>query len=165
VSSDDRHESRDERMDRNWMELLQELRVSQMGVQILSGFLLTLPFQQRFAGLGTYERTLYLVTVVVACVATMLLITPVAIHRALFRRHRKEQVVAAADRLARAGLATLALAVTGVMTLVFTVVLGDAEGVVAGALLLLALVVFWWFVPHHLRAGGSSGADQEAQPR
>lgn len=148
---DGRDETRDERLDRNWGELLQELRVSQMGVQILAGFLLTLPFQQRFAGLSGYERGLYLVTVLVACVATMLLIAPVAIHRALFRRHQKGRVVAAADVLARAGLATLGLAVTGVVTLVFTVVLGDGEGVVVGALLLLAIATFWWFVPHRLR--------------
>ncbi|GAB3591356.1 DUF6328 family protein [Angustibacter peucedani] len=148
---DDRGESRDQKLDRNWMELLQELRVSQTGVQILAGFLLTLPFQARFAGIGGYERALYLVTVVVACTATVLLITPVAIHRALFRRHEKDRLVEAGDRLARAGLAALGLAVSGVVALVFTVVVGDVPGAIAGLVLLTAITTFWWFVPRRLR--------------
>ena len=149
---DDRTESHDERMDRNWSELLQELRVSQTGVQILAGFLLTLPFQQRFDDLGTPERTLYLVTVVVACVSTLLLVTPVVLHRALFRRHAKDTLVRAADRLARAGLMALGVTVSGVVTLVFAVVLGGWGGAVAGALLLLALGASWWLLPSRLRA-------------
>ncbi|HEX3002813.1 MAG TPA: DUF6328 family protein [Angustibacter sp.] len=149
---DDRTESHDERMDRNWNELLQELRVSQTGVQILAGFLLTLPFQQRFSQLGTPERTLYLVTVVVACLSTLLLVTPVVLHRALFRRHAKDTLVRAADRLARAGLVALGVTVSGVVTLVFTVVLGGWGGAVAGTLLLLALGASWWLLPSRLRA-------------
>ncbi|KQX69668.1 DUF6328 family protein [Angustibacter sp. Root456] len=149
---DDRGESHDERMDRNWNELLQELRVSQTGVQILAGFLLTLPFQQRFTQLGATTRTLYLVTVVVACVSTLLLVTPVVLHRALFRRHAKDTLVRAADRLARAGLGALGVTVSGVVTLVFTVVLGGWSGAVAGLLLLLALGASWWLLPRRLRA-------------
>ncbi len=146
-----RDETPDERLDRNWMELLQELRVSQTGVQILAGFLLTLPFQTRFAGLSSAERALYLLTVVVACVATILLITPVAIHRALFRQHRKARIVAAADRLARAGLVALGLTVSGVVALVFTVVLGGWAGAVAGTVLLVGIASSWWVVPRRLR--------------
>ncbi len=149
---DDRAESYDERMDRNWTELLQELRVSQTGVQILAGFLLTLPFQQRFSSLGTPERVLYLVTVVVACVSTLLLVTPVVLHRALFRRHAKDTLVRAADRLARAGLVALGVTVSGVVTLVFTVVLGGWGGTVAGVLFVLALGASWWLLPSRLRA-------------
>jgi O-antigen/teichoic acid export membrane protein len=148
---DERHESRNQRLDRNWNELLQELRVTQTGVQILAGFLLTLPFQARFAGLATFERWLYLVTVLVSCFATILLIAPVAVHRALFRRHEKDRLVDAADRLARAGLAALGLAVTGVVMLVFTVVLGRWQGLVAGAALLVSIIVFWLVIPRRLR--------------
>jgi hypothetical protein len=147
---DDRNESRDERLDRNWNELLQELRVSQTGVQILAGFLLTLPFQSRFAGLETPERVLYLVTVVIACTATILLVTPVAIHRTLFRRHAKDRLVQAADRLARAGLAALGLAVSGVVALVFTVVVGRWAGAAAAASALAALATFWWLLPRRM---------------
>ena len=68
-------------------------------MQILAGFLLTLPFQARFGGLSTSERTLYLVTAFISCVATILLVAPVAVHRALFRRHEKDRLVDAADRL------------------------------------------------------------------
>jgi len=140
---DDRDESRDQRLDRNWNELLQELRVTQTGVQILAGFLLTLPFQTRFSQLSTFEETLYLVTAFVSCVATILLVAPVAVHRALFRRHEKDRLVDAADRLARAGLVCLGLAVTGVVTLVFSVVLGQWQALPAGASLLTLIIVFW----------------------
>jgi hypothetical protein len=149
---DDRNESHDQRMDRNWNELLQELRVSQTGVQILAGFLLTLPFQQRFQGLGAPERTLYLCTVVVACVATLLLVTPVVLHRALFRRPAKDTLVRAADRLARAGLVALGLTVSGVVTLVFAIVVGRWAGAAAGVAMLLALGSSWWLLPSRLRA-------------
>ncbi|WP_426561714.1 DUF6328 family protein [Angustibacter sp. McL0619] len=148
---DQRHETRNQRLDRNWNELLQELRVTQTGVQILAGFLLTLPFQIRFAGLGSYERWLYLATVLVSCFATILLIAPVAVHRALFRRHEKDRLVEAGDVLARAGLTALGLAVTGVVMLVFTVVLGRWQGVVAAGALLCSIVVFWWVIPRRLR--------------
>ncbi|GAA4345744.1 DUF6328 family protein [Angustibacter luteus] len=148
---DDRHESRDQRLDRNWTELLQELRVTQTGVQILAGFLLTLPFQARFAGLPPFERGIYLVTVLLSCVATILLVAPVAVHRALFRRHEKDRLVDAADRLARAGLGALGLSLTGVVTLVFSVVLGRWEGIVAGSALLVAIVAFWVVIPLRLR--------------
>ena len=149
---DGRSETHNERADRNWNELLQELRVTQTGVQILAGFLLTLPFQARFGGLSSFERGIYLVTVVLSCVATILLVAPVAVHRALFRRHEKDRLVDAADRLARAGLAALGLSLTGVVALVFSVVLGRAEGIIAGSALLVAVVVFWVVIPLRLRS-------------
>jgi O-antigen/teichoic acid export membrane protein len=148
---DERNETRNQRLDRNWIELLQELRVTQTGVQILAGFLLTLPFQARFAGLGTFERWIYLGTVLVSCFATILLVAPVAVHRALFRRHEKDRIVEAGDRLARAGIAALGLSVTGVVTLVFSVVLGRWQGLVAGAALLCSVFVFWLLIPRRLR--------------
>src|ERR1043165_4341557 len=99
-----RPETPEQRSDRNWNELLQELRVMQTGVQILTGFLLILPFQSRFADLDDYQRTVYL-TLVLVCVATTgLLVAPVALHRALFRKHLKRSVVTGGDLMARAGL-------------------------------------------------------------
>ena len=85
---DDRDETEAERLDRNWSSLLQELRVTQTGVQLLTGFLLTLPFQPRFTGLDGIMRTVYLVTVACSLGATVLLVAPVSMHRVLFRRHR-----------------------------------------------------------------------------
>ena len=108
-----RQETPEQRSDRNWNELLQELRVMQTGVQILTGFLLILPFQSRFADLDDHQRTVYL-TLVLVCVATTgLLVAPVALHRALFRKHLKRSVVTGGDLMARAGLVLLAIALAG----------------------------------------------------
>ena len=120
-----RNETAAERMDRNWNELLQELRVTQTGVQILSGFLLTLPFQQRFATLDDLQRTIFLVAVSLSTVATALLVSPVSSHRLLFRRGAKDTLVTTGDRLAKAGLVALGLTVTTVVLLIFNVVLGE----------------------------------------
>ncbi|OSG24010.1 DUF6328 family protein, partial [Salmonella enterica] len=98
-----RSETYVERMDRNWDELMQELRVTQTGAQILVGFLLTIPFQQTFADLDDYQRTLYLVLVVLAVTGTSLIIAPVAMHRALFRKGRKPELVRWANVFARCG--------------------------------------------------------------
>jgi hypothetical protein len=148
--ADGRRETVDERMDRNWNELLQELRVAQTGVQILTGFLLTVPFQSRFTELDGYQRSVYLVLVVLAITATALIVAPVSLHRVLFRRHRKESLVAHADRLAQAGLAALALVLGGSALLLFDIALGRAAGVVAGATVLLVLAVLWVVVPVRL---------------
>ena len=83
---DGRDESRAERMDRNWAELLQELRVLQTGVQLLAGFLLTLPFQARFETLDDYQTRLYLANVVLAALTTATILLPVSVHRRLFRQ-------------------------------------------------------------------------------
>src|SRR3954453_3480738 len=90
---DGRTETANQRADRNWNELLQELRVTQTGTQILTGFLLTIPFQQRFAKLDSYQENLYLVLVLLAVPATILFVAPVALHRVLFRRRMKPQLV------------------------------------------------------------------------
>ncbi len=155
--SGDRNETPTERMDRNWNELLQELRVTQTGVQILTGFLLTVPFQQRFADLDAYQRNLYLELVVLAVVTTGLIVAPVSLHRILFRKRLKRELVTAADRLARAGLATLALVLSGSTMLLFDVVVGRTEGIIAGATVLVALTVLWLVVPLRLaRLSGES---------
>ncbi|UZN01492.1 DUF6328 family protein [Cellulomonas sp. S1-8] len=145
--ADDRDETYTERMDRNWAELLQELRVTQTGAQILTGFLLTLPFQSRFTELDDYQRTVYLVLVLVAALATVLIIAPVSLHRMLFRLRLKPQLVDAGHALARAGLAALALALTGSTLLLFDVVLSRTAGLVAGAALLLVIVLAWIVLP------------------
>ena len=113
-----RDESRATRLDRNFGELLQELRVAQTGVQILFAFLLSIAFQQRFNTLDDLQTGLYLATLVGAAVAAILLIAPVAAHRVLFRRHRKDEVVALTARLAAFGLGFLAVAVLGGVLLI-----------------------------------------------
>jgi hypothetical protein len=147
----ERSETEYQRLDRNWISLLQELRVVQTGVQLLTGFLLTLPFQPRFDGLSTAMRAVYLTTVGCSVGATVLLEAPVGIHRLLFRRHRLLSVVSAAHRLAYAGLLLMGLALTGVAVIIFGVVAGHAAGVIAGICASTAQIVFWVLVPLWVR--------------
>ncbi|WP_147793999.1 DUF6328 family protein [Cellulomonas sp. Y8] len=147
---DGRSETATERMDRNWNELLQELRVAQTGVQILTGFLLTVPFQQRFLDLDDYQKTVYLVLVVLALTATAFIVAPVSLHRILFRRHLKRELVDSADRMAQTGLAALALVLGGSALLLFDVVVGRTAGIVAGAVTLTGLAVVWVALPWRL---------------
>ena len=142
---DDRHETPTERLDRNWNEILQELRVTQTGIQILTGFLLTVPFQQRFTELTPTQHVCYLVLVLLAAVTTGLLVAPVSLHRMLFRRRAKSTLVTEADRMMRVGLVFLAFTVSGVVFLVFDVVSGRGQALGA-ALALLAMLVTAWFV-------------------
>jgi Family of unknown function (DUF6328) len=146
-----RGETELERLDRNWNSLLQELRVVQTGVQLLTGFLLTLPFQQRFDVLSGHMRVIYLVTVGCSVSATVLLIAPVATHRLLFRRHRLQVLVSAAHRCAYAGLVLLGAALTGMSVIVFAAVAGRTASVVAGTCAVALFTVFWLVLPLSLR--------------
>ena len=151
AADDGRGETSNARLDRNWEELLQELRVTQTGVQVLTGFLVTLPFQARFATLSGPQRTLYLVVLVLSATATGLIIAPVSAHRILFRRRRKATLVTMGDVASKAGLAVLAVAVAGVVLLVFDVVVGAGAAAVAAAATLTFYVVAWLVVPLLLR--------------
>ncbi|MGV0734891.1 DUF6328 family protein [Mycobacterium syngnathidarum] len=158
-----RHETEAERLDRNWSSLLQELRVVQTGVQLLTGLLLTLPFQERFSMLDGPMRVLYLATVACSSAATALLVAPVGMHRLLFRRHRLNLLVSAAHRCAFLGLVLLGLAMTGVTELIFDTVAGREAGVIAGAVALLTFVGVWLLLPLVMRLGHpmSSGSSVE----
>ena len=149
----ERHETTTQRLDRNWAGLLQELRVVQTGVQLLTGFLLTLPFQQRFDALDNDMRMLYLATVVCSVGSTVLLIAPVAMHRILFRQRRLKALVSAAHRCAYAGLLLLGLALAGVTVVVFYAVAGPAAAVIAGICAAVAFATFWLIVPLAMRFG------------
>lgn len=154
MQTDGRQETPNERADRNWNELLQELRVMQTGVQILTGFLLTLPFQSRFADLDRYQVNVYLALVIAAVVATALIVAPVSVHRALFRKRMKGNIVTLTDRITRIALAVLALVITGVAVLVFDVVVGRTAGIVAGSAALVVMVLLWVLLPEVLRRRG-----------
>lgn len=151
LHDEDRNETFTERMDRNWNELLQELRVTQTGTQVLTGFLFTIPFQQRFGDLDAYQKDLYLVLVVLAVLATALLVAPVSLHRVLFRKRLKPELVAAANIFARLGLVVLALVLAGAAMLLFDVVIGRQAGWVVGGVSLAVLAGSWWLVPHLMR--------------
>ena len=141
---------------RNWGDLLQELRVVQTGVQLLTAFLLAIPFQQRFTTLSNEQKSLYLVIVLLTVSATGLLIMPVSLHRAVFRRKEKETLIRVANRLAQVGVALFAVAVSGVVLLIFDVVRGAPAGWIAGGCTFVVLVVLWAVVPAAIRlaAGG-----------
>jgi hypothetical protein len=147
----DRNETEAERLDRNWSSLLQELRVTQTGVQLLTGFLLTLPFQPRFAQLDGTMHVVYLVTFACSIGATVLLVAPVGMHRVLFRRHRLDVIVSVSHGCAIAGLILLGVALAGVAVVIFDAVIGPTGGWIAGGCTLASLVTFWFVVPLPLR--------------
>ncbi|MGV9664539.1 DUF6328 family protein [Nocardia niigatensis] len=151
-----RNETPTERLDRNWNSLMQELRVVQTGVQLLTGFLLTLPFQNRFTTLSDPLRMVYLVVVAASIGATICLIAPVAAHRMLFRRHRIENVVTAAHRYAIVGLGLLGVALTGVAVLIFATVSGTWAGIVAGIVFGTLFAAVWMLHPWHQHRGNSA---------
>jgi hypothetical protein len=140
-------ESEAERLTRNLNELLQELRVTQTGVQILTGFLLTLPFTTRFPSLDQVQRTSYLAVLCGSVLATGLIIAPVAFHRVLFRHGQRPWLVEAANWAARAGLVALALTTSGVVWLVFDLVTNRTLATVAGVLSLVFFGTLWAVVP------------------
>ncbi len=142
-----RDESQAQRDDRNLLELLQELRVAGLGVQVLFGFLLSLPFTTRFTKLGQWQRQLYLADLVLAAVSTALLVGPVAYHRIVFRQHQKEPVVRAANAMALAGLAAVGLSVSAAVLLVTSLV--DKSGLAVGIGLFTAGMFgsLWFAIP------------------
>jgi hypothetical protein len=150
-NAEERHETPTERLDRNWTDLLQELRVLQTGVQLLTGFLLTLPFQQRFTSLDHASRTVYLLTVGAAVLATAALITPVSIHRLLFRRHARGPMVAVSHRFALAGIFMLGLAVCGVVNVILDLVVSDTAGVLGAVAAAMVFLIAWLVIPLSLR--------------
>jgi len=138
-------ETEAERDDRNLIELLQELRVAGLGVQVLFGFLLAIPFTTRFVTLSRAQHALYVTTLLLAAVATALLLAPVAYHRLVFRRHRKEQLVKDANLLAILGLAAVGLAVSAAVLLVVSYV-DQGATVALIALFVVCLFAVLWFV-------------------
>jgi Family of unknown function (DUF6328) len=138
-------ETHKERVDRELMELLNELRVGLPGVQILFAFLLIVPFQQTVANATDFQRDVYFLTLVAVCVATGLLIAPAAQHRVLFRQHDKEGLLRRSSRSAYAGLLALAVAVVAAVLLVTDVLYSRTQAwVTAGAV--AALLAWWWIV-------------------
>ncbi|WP_131768421.1 DUF6328 family protein [Candidatus Protofrankia californiensis] len=154
------------RLDRNWNELLQEIRVAQAGVQILFAFLLTLPFTQRWSRVTDFQRTLYLVTLLVVAAASALLIGPVAYHRMVFRRGARAQLVAAANTMALAGLVMLGAGINGAVLLVVDVLMGSLATVLICSATVAFFVALWWVLPQLTRRElATSGEDaQDLEP-
>jgi hypothetical protein len=150
---DSRQETGAQRDDRNLSELVQELRVAGLGVQVLFGFLLSLPFTTRFSQLSTGQRDLYVASVILAAVAAVLLVGPVAYHRLVFRRGMKERLVRFANLLAILGLTAVGAAVLAAVLLVTWFVAGALAGGVITALLGVMIGGLWFTVPLVSRRG------------
>ncbi|KJU99949.1 DUF6328 family protein [Rhodococcoides fascians] len=142
-----RNETPTQQLDRNWSSLLQELRVVQTGVQLLTGFLLTLPFQARFDGLSTAGHVVYLMTVSASMLATILLVAPVSMHRLLFRQRAIGVIVRVGNILAISGLAMLGVTLVGAAALTFEIVLGVRAAASAAAVVASTAVAFWFLLP------------------
>ena len=152
-----RDETEEQREDRNLSELLQELRVASIGVQVLFGFLLSLPFSARFRVLGPSQRGLYLATVLLTVLAIAELSAPVAYHRLVFRQHKKARLVRTANVLALCGLATVALSLTGAVLLVASVVTSGSDIPLIGAGAAAFFLGLWLVLPLHSREGSAPG--------
>jgi len=140
-------ETERERLNRNFHELLQELRVAQTGVQILFAFLLTMAFAARFHEISDFDRIVYVITLMATACATALLIAPVSYHRLVFRRGMKERLVRDAHLLAQGGLAFLLLAMVGSVMLAVDVVVGIRAGLIISGVVALWFIVFWYLIP------------------
>ncbi|MFE9663193.1 DUF6328 family protein [Streptomyces sp. NPDC005955] len=160
-----REESLEERADRQWTELLQEVRVAQTGVQILFGFLLTVVFQPRFADLPEIDRALYLATVFLGAAATGALIAPVALHRMLTGRRVKPQTVQWASRLTVTGLVLLLCTMTAALLLILRVVLHNALALWLVTPLVLWFLLCWFALPLWARLRSEPGStDRDIRP-
>jgi Family of unknown function (DUF6328) len=143
----ERRETTEERDDRNLLELLQELRVAGLGVQVLFGFLLAIPFTNKFSQLSPDQHDLYVTTLLLAALAAMLLLAPVAFHRILFRQQQKEFLVRSANVLAILGLVTVALAVSATVALVLSYVMPGVLTVVITTVMLVLFAGLWFAFP------------------
>jgi hypothetical protein len=147
-----RDESEADRLDRNYLEMLQELRVLQAGMQILFAFLLSLAFAARFDETTRFQRDLYVVTLVCAALATACLIGPVPFHRIVFRRGMKADLVGAANKYVVAGLVFLFLSMAGAILLVLDFLIDLSVALTVTGLLAVAFVVLWVVIPMRSRA-------------
>ena len=139
MADDDRDETPEERADRNWNDLLQELRVSQTGVQLLAGFLATLPFQQRFGELDAFQRGWYVVLLALAFSTVGVTLAPVAIHRRVFGEGAKEELVRAGHRLLATALAMIGLLLGGIVLLIVDMVYDRTAAAIAAVVSIVVL--------------------------
>jgi small-conductance mechanosensitive channel len=157
-------ESDEERINRNLTELLGELRVAIPGVQVLFAFLLTVPFSQRFASVGPFERNVYLITLLLTAIASALLIAPSAYHRIEFRLGDRPHIVVVAHRLTLAGFAFLALAMTGAVLLITRYLFSVTTTIVVVSLVFLMFASLWGLLPLGRRRAVLRRSSREGSP-
>jgi hypothetical protein len=149
-------EDEGERLDRELIELLNELRVVMPGVQVLFGFLLTVPFQQRFATVDGFQRIVYFVTLLLTAASAAFLMGPSAFHRLTFREGQKPYLVELGTRQTIAGMALLALAMNGVLLLLTDILFGTTTVVVTVALTAALFSWLWFGLALRRRARGKA---------
>jgi hypothetical protein len=156
----DRRETPAERADRNFNDILQELRVTQTGVQVLFSLLLTVPFTARFEKVSDSQRDVYFVALLLAAATTILLVAPVSVHRLVFHTGEKPWVVKVSSRLAVAGLVLLCLTLTTVLLFVSDVLFDNTIAVVTATVFAAATITLWFVPPlHRLRSASRRAAD------
>ena len=161
-AAESRGETVDQVLDRNFAELLQELRVAFTGVQILFAFLLGLAFTQRFRELDGFQVAVYTVALMSSALATMVFIAPVSFHRMVFRRRQKAALVAVADQLLIIGLAVLVPTMCSSVLLILDVVLGRWPAIVGASFIALVALLTWYVLPVAVRR---SPPAEVSQPR
>jgi hypothetical protein len=161
-----RNETELERWDRNLIELLQEVRVAQTGIQVLFGFLLAVAFTPRFREISDFQRIDYFVTLLATGAAAVLLIAPTAYHRILFQRGDKQHLVVVANRFTMFGLVGVAVSMVGVVLLVADTMFATPIAIVVTTFAAVGCASTWWLMPVGRRrrldrelGGGSSLPD------
>jgi Family of unknown function (DUF6328) len=142
-----RDETPAERLDRNTIELLNELRVASTGIQVMFAFLLIVPFNTGFKHVSSFERTVYFVTLCCVAVASVLLIAPSVHHRLLFRHGEKGYLLRVANRFAILAMVFLGAGFTGIMILLSDVVVGGIAPIIAAVVAALGIGGLWFWVP------------------
>jgi fatty acid desaturase len=163
---DDSHaEDYKERIDRELIELLNELRVALPGIQILFAFLLVVPFSNRFSVITSLQRNVYMLSFLTAAVATTLLIAPSAMHRILFRQKEKERIILTSNRLAIAATFFLAVSISGVVYLITDVVLNTLAAAILTAAIGLWTAWIWFVMPLIRLIQNQREERQDRQPK
>ena len=147
ATEDQRHETVEERFDRNTIELLNEIRVASTGIQVMFGFLLIAPFDTGFQHTSTAQRTIYFVTLGCVAAAAVLLMAPSIHHRILFRHGEKGYLVTVANRFAVVAMVFLCAGFTGSLALVSNVLLGGVASAMVGGVAVVVIAGVWFAVP------------------
>ena len=152
---EEQKEDRHERLNRELIELLNELRVALPGVQVLFAFLLVVPFSQRFSQVTELQKNVYFASVLCTTVATVLFIAPTALHRIEWRQRDKERMLVTSNRLAIAATVLLAVAMTAVVLLITDVLFGGLVVAIVTAVTAALFAWFWFVVPLYRRLESS----------
>lgn len=144
--TDESTETESDRLNRELNEFLQELRVARNGILIIVGFLLVIPFTQRFANVTDFERAVYYLSFLTAGAAAVVIVAPVSYHRMVFRRHDKHSLVTRGNQMAQAGLGLLGIAILGVLVLVTDFLFSSLPLVAVVSALYVGIVGSLWYL-------------------